>query len=123
LQGYVLGNALTNANLVSFTYTSNLVSMTITQADTPTLTGTIPASLPSAATVQVYGFSTRTFSSGSDGSWRVGYLDDGTSGSWSSGASPSAAPAPSTALLCALGLLLAGAGALLARRARAGSAN
>jgi hypothetical protein len=118
VQQYVLGNALTNANLVSFTYTSNLVSMTITQADTPTLTGTIPASLPAAAAVQVSGLTTRPFSSSANGSWTVGYLDDGTSGLWSSGASPSAAPAPSTALLCALGLLLAGAGTLLARRAR-----
>jgi hypothetical protein len=61
------------------------------------------------------------FLSNTDGSWYVGLADYGTGGIWSL-PSTSTAPTLSTAALCALGLLLAGAGALLVRRQARGSA-
>ena len=118
VQNYTLGDTLTGCNLVSFTYTSNLTSFTITAPGY--LSGTLPVSLPAAATVNVNN-STNGFSSNVNGNWVVGLLDHGTGGIWSL-PSTSTAPTLSTAALCALGLLLAGAGALLVRRQARGSA-
>ena len=118
VQNYTLGTALNSCNFVSFTYTSNLTSFTITAPGY--LSGTLPVSLPAAATVNVNN-STNGFSSNVNGNWVVGLLDLGTGGIWSL-PSTSTAPTLSTAALCALGLLLAGAGALLVRRQARGSA-
>jgi hypothetical protein len=115
VQNYTLGTALSSCNFVSFTYTSNLTSFTITAPGSFSLEGTLPASLPSAASVRVIGTGRNNFQSNTGGSWEVGLSDRGTGGIWSL---PSAVPTLSTAALCALGLLLAGAGALLAQRAR-----
>jgi hypothetical protein len=119
VRNYTLGDTLTSCNLVSFTYTSNLTSFTITRSDSPYLSGMLPVSLPAAAAVDVND-GTNGFWSGANGNWHVGLLDYGTGGTWSS-PSTSTAPTLSTAALCTLGLLLAGAGALLVRRRVRGS--
>jgi hypothetical protein len=80
VQNYTLGDTLTGCNLVSFTYTSNLTSFTITAPGY--LSGTLPVSLPAAATVNVNN-STNGFSSNVNGNWVVGLLDHGTGGIWS----------------------------------------
>jgi hypothetical protein len=120
VQNYTLGTALSSCNFVSFTYTSNLTSFTMTPSDSPNLSGMLPVSLPATATVSIRDFVIQTqFGSDVSGSWSVGTflpVDTGTSSLW--GYPPSTAPTLSTAALCALGLLLAGAGALLAQRAR-----
>ena len=120
VRNYTLGDTLTICNLVSFTYTSNLTSFTITRSGAYNLSGTLPVSLPATATVNVSDF-TNGFSSNVNGNWFVGLLDYGTGGVWSL-PSTSTVPTLSTAALCALGLLLAGAGALLVRRQVRGSA-
>jgi hypothetical protein len=122
VQNYTLGNALYSCNLVSFTYTSSVLNYSVVPPGSFSLSGTLPASLPATAAVTVSSVSTPLFNSNVSGSWTVGYADDGTSSIWSSGSGPSAAPAPSTALLGALGLLLAGAGGLLAQRRARGAA-
>jgi len=119
VQNYTLGNSLTSCNFVSFTYTSNLIGLTMTQSDFPNLSGMLPVSLPAPATVSIRD-SVIQMQFGSDvgGTWSVaGYhpADTGTSSTWGY---PSVVPTLSIAALCALGLLLAGAGALLVRRAR-----
>ena len=120
VQNYTLGDTLTDCNLVSFTYTSNLTSFTITRSDSPYLSGMLPVSLPASAAVNVSDF-TNGFSSNVNGNWSVGLLDHGTGGIWSL-PSTSTAPTLSPAALGALVLLLAGAGALLVRRRARGSA-
>jgi len=121
VQNYTLGTALTGCNLISFTYTSNLTSFTITAPGSYDLSGMLPVSLPAAAAVEVSGPGSNNFLSNTDGSWYVGLSDYGTGGVWSL-PSTSTVPTLSTAALCALGLLLAGAGALLVRRQVRGSA-
>jgi hypothetical protein len=120
VQNYTLGNTLTGCNLVSFTYTSNLTSFTITAPGSFTLSGTLPSTLPAAAAVQVSGTGSNNFLSNTDGTWFVGLTDHGTGGTWS--LPGTTVPTLSTAAFCALGLLLAGAGALLVRRRARGSA-
>jgi len=83
VQNYTLGDTLTGCNLVSFTYTSNLTSFTITAPGSFSLGGTLPASLPSAALVRVMGTGRNNFESNTDGAWRVGLTDYGTGGTWS----------------------------------------
>lgn len=117
LQNYTLGTALASCNFVSFTYSSNLTSFTITQATLVNLSGAgLPATLPGPGTVQVGGPNPDNFSSNSGGTWTVGAVDYGTGGTWS--LYTNAVPTLSTAVLCALALLLAGAGALLVRARR-----
>ena len=121
VQNYTLGTALNSCNFVSFTYTSNLTSFTLTTSGSYDLSGMLPASLPAAAEVEVSGTGRNNFESNTDGTWYVGLEDRGTGGVWSL-PSTSTAPTLSPAALAALGLLLAGAGALLVRRQARGSA-
>ena len=120
VQNYTLGTELTSCNFVSFTYTSNLTSVTMTQSDSPNLSGMLPVSLPATANVSIRDFATEMrFDSDVSGTWSVGEFhpdDTGTSSLW--GYPPSTVPALNTAAMCALGLLLAGAGALLLRARR-----
>ena len=120
VQNYTLGSSLTSCNFVSFTYTSNLTGFTMTQSDFPNLSGMLPVSLPATATVTIRdGVVQMQFASDVSGTWSVGVfhpLDTGTSSMW--GYPAPAVPTLSIAAFCALGLLLAGAGALLVRRAR-----
>ena len=128
VQNYTLGNTLTSCNFVSFTYTSNLISFTMTQSDFPYLGGMLPVSLPATATVTIRdNVIEMQFGSDVSGSWSVGafsFDDTGTSSIWGypAPATTPAVPTLSTAAFCALGLLLAGAGALLVRRRARGSA-
>jgi len=119
VQNYTLGTALTICNLVSFTYSSNVIpSYTITPSSAGvTFGGTLPASLPGPPTAELFVGATGDpyFESNTNGTWQDEFGDLGTGGTWSI---PSTVPTLSTAVLCALGLLLAGAGALLAMRAR-----
>ena len=138
VKDYTLGATLTNSNLVSFTYTSNLLNFTITPSGSYSysLTGTLPASLPATAAVGIYAYGAgaspnQMLISRLSGSWCAGtgcLADTGSSSSWSpqsvtGSPGPTTVPTLSPAVLGALGLLLAGAGALLAGRAWAGSAN
>ena len=116
VRNYTLGTELNGCNFVSFTYTSNLTSFTVTTSGFYRLSGMLPVSLPAAATVNVSD-STNGFSSNVNGNWSVGLRDRGIGGIWGL-AAPTAVPTLSTAALCALGLLLAGAGALLVRARR-----
>jgi hypothetical protein len=125
VRNYTLGDTLDSCNLVSFTYTSNLTSFTITPSGSYNLGGTLPASLPSAASVRVFGTGRNNFESTTGGAWCAGagcVGDIGTSSTWGYPPSPSTAPTLSPAALGALVLLLAGAGALLVRRRARGSA-
>jgi hypothetical protein len=119
VQNYTLGTTLSNCNFVSFTYTSNLTSFTVTTSGSYYLSGMLPVSLPAAAAVQVSGSGSNNFLSNTDGTWYVGLADRGTGGTWSL---PSTVPTLSAAAIGALGLLLAGAGTLLVRRRVRGSA-
>jgi hypothetical protein len=126
VRNYTLGDTLDNCNLVSFTYTSNLTSFTITPSGSYNLSGTLPVSLPATAAVMIYtiGGGDLQFDSRLNGAWCAGTScigDLGTSSTWSL-PSTSTVPTLSTAAFSALGLLLAGAGALLVRRQARGSA-
>lgn len=120
VHNYTLGNSLTSCNFVSFTYTSNLTGFTMTQSDFPNLSGMLPVSLPAPATVSIRDLTIEMrFDSDIGGTWTVsGYhpADTGTSSMW--GYPAPAVPTLNTAAFCALGLLLAGAGALLLRARR-----
>ncbi len=122
LQNYTLGTSLSNSNFVSFTYTSNLTTFSLTAANSPTLLGMLPASLPATAQVTVSGYATNPnyfFGSQTDGSWCVGFTclsDTGTSSSWSLN-SPNV-PTLRYPTLAGLAALLAAAGVLLLRQAR-----
>jgi hypothetical protein len=73
VQNYTLGNQLTSCNFVRFTYSSNLVSFTMTQSDSPDLSGMLPTSLPATATVTIRDFvAQKQFASDVSGSWSVG---------------------------------------------------
>jgi hypothetical protein len=113
VQNYTLGNSLTGCNLISFTYTSSLLNYSVTQTGSSSLSGTLPNPLPGMATVTVSSPSAPTFNSNLGGAWTVGYSDDGTSSIWQY--PPPTVPTLKPAVWGALGLLLAGAGALLAR--------
>jgi hypothetical protein len=118
VQNYTLGTALTNCNFVSFTYTSNVVgSFTITPSTLVSLSGTLPSPLPATATVYVLGPGSNELYTNVSGSWGVGPSDYGATGLWGV-YSTATVPTLSTAALGALVLLLAGAGALLARSRR-----
>ena len=120
VQNYTLGTALSSCNFVSFTYKSNLTSFTIAPSDSPNLSGMLPASLPATATVTIRDIVIQLqFASDVSGSWSVSAfhpVDTGASSIW--GYPPAPVPTLGATGLCALGLLLAGAGALLAQRAR-----
>ena len=120
VQNYTLGTELTSCNFVSFTYTSNLTSVTMTQSDSPNLSGMLPVSLPATASVSIRDFAIEMrFDSDVSGNWSVGAFhpdDTGTSSLW--GYPAPAVPTLGIAAFCALGWLLAGAGALLLRARR-----
>jgi hypothetical protein len=117
LQGYTLGASLNCSYFVSFTYSSNLISLNITQCSL--LIGTLGPTLPGPSDVRLVNSSNTGLISLTNGNWFAGNIplppDIGTGGTWSI---PSTVPTLSTAALAALGLLLAVAGALLARSRR-----
>jgi hypothetical protein len=109
VQDYVLGTQLTDANLVEFDYSSNLVTLSINPSADPfffqdKLSGSIALSQGSYninVEQDLESLPFRQFTSSTDGSWSVSApapLDVGTSGVWT-GSAVSSAPEPSTWLL------------------------
>lgn len=138
LQNYTLGQPIYNSNFVSFVYTSNLTSITITPANNPnfTITGALPAALPGpslttviianqaavqsttgprrAATAAYWEFMARTNGSWCSGAGCAGDL--GTNGVWN-GAAPNT-PVVGTLALTSFGLILTLMAWVLLRRSR-----
>ena len=116
LTNYTLGNDITAANFVSFDYSSNLFTMSVTTDNLFSIAGNLPASLPSFAFVQVLRSPDQTmFESNTDGTWFIGRPSDfGTNGIW--GAAVSGVPEPASSLLFLGGLI--GLGLLRKKRAR-----
>ena len=133
LQNYTQGSALASSNFVGFSYSSNLVSFTLTAANNPVLSGTLPASLPAAANVNIWANTTANgvnagmelYTQTSGGSWCAGFEcagDYGTAGTWSlvttTTTTPAAgAPALSDWMLVCLAAAIAAMGALLLKKA------
>ncbi len=114
VQNYTLGTTLTNSNLVSFSYRSNLLTFTVT-AGNGSLSGSLPAVLPGPANVSVSNFlpflaGSEGFISQTNGVWCAGptcLSDLGTGGVWSlPAAAPTATPAPNTLMLLGVALVL-----------------
>ena len=130
LQNYTQGNTMLPANFVSLTYSSNLVNFTLTPANVPSITGSLPASLPSAANVDF--FSTTggaaqgmELNTSNNGGWCGGFEcagDRGTAGTWSLSSAPvptaTGVPALSARMQICLAALMAAMGALLLKSAR-----
>lgn len=131
LQNYTLGQPLSSSNFVSFTYSSSVISFTISAAANPSfdISGTLPATLPgpSANTVVIDNGGTPEFmgfiaeTNSDDGDWCAGpecEFDEGTGGTWSLGAAPptSNVPALNTEALAGTALLLALMGWFLLKR-------
>jgi hypothetical protein len=103
LQNYTLGTPIdATLNFVSLTYSSNLISFTITQSDPPFVSGSLPATLPGVASLtlstpgnNIVGKQLETQNSGW---WCAGATcsaDYGNSHTWSLyTAPPPATPAP-----------------------------
>jgi hypothetical protein len=108
VQDYVLGTQLTDANLVEFDYSSNLVTLSIDPSVDPSpllqdkLSGSISSNQGSYninVEQDLGSIPFRQFTSSTDGSWSVrapAPLDVGTDGVWTA---VSSAPEPSTWLL------------------------
>ena len=116
LQNYTLGTSITGDNFVSFSYSSNLVTMNVDSTNQTSISGEIDNNLPNFETFQVDCnndcISTNyegQFTSDTAGNWTVsGYIptfDTGTAGTWSS------VPEPGSAVL-----ILTGAALLICRR-------
>lgn len=121
LQNYTRGNPINPVNFVSFTYTSNLINVTVNAADSPSVSGTIPANLPASASVSIFGPNANVFQSQSQGNWCAGNScesDFGPTSTWSLAAAPPAtpaagAPAVNDAVLIGLAAALAAMGGML----------
>jgi hypothetical protein len=116
LRNYTLGDELTGCNFVSFSYSSNLTSFTITPDTLVALSGTLPASLPAPATVAVAGPDNNALISNDSGEWRIGIPppppDFGPTSLWSVYQQPNV-PALSTPTVVGLAVMLALLGAFL----------
>jgi hypothetical protein len=117
LQNYTFGDPLQASELVSFTYTSSLADVSVTQANLSSLTGSL-GSTPGSYDFEAV-FSTEagifTFDTATDGTWVYGPdcvgdscgggtigIDHGTDGTFSP--ATATAPEPSTLLLFGSGL-------------------
>ena len=130
LQNYTLGQPITNTNFVSFTYTSNLTSQTITPAISPSfsISGALPTTLPgpSLSTVvivnQAHADPYWAFIAATNGNWCAGSTcadDSGSSGAWNGGAAPPpGTPVAGTLELTSVALILTAMGWMLLRRRR-----
>jgi hypothetical protein len=94
LSDYTQGDPIEFANFVSFTYTSNLLSLSF--SDVSVITGTLPVDLPATANVLIEG--QQGFQSDTTGAWSVtadvggSILDEGSSSLWSVTPLPTAFP-------------------------------
>jgi hypothetical protein len=119
LASYTLGTALSNANVVSFTYNgTNLTGpFTITPSSPNFVVVGSISSYPGRNNVAISSTLSITdnFTSSTNGQWFVGQSDEGTVSIWGT-ALPPATPAPSTSLLVTIGLALLAAFTLWRRR-------
>jgi hypothetical protein len=141
LQNYTPGQALTWANFVSFTYTSNInpipagiTPSTPNYSSSSYLSGTIPANLPGPAAV-ILGYNSYNWvlqtTTGATGYWCVGANacdgDWGNGSVWSlvgaSSPTPVAVPALGHPMLIGLAVLLALFGATILRKGLTGQAS
>jgi hypothetical protein len=122
LKNFALGAPLNNSNFVSFTYTSNLTTLSMSASDLQStgLTGTIPATLPGPATIQInkIGSGTVFQSNVPNGNWCAGSTcsaDFGPTSTWTfvPDAPPSPVPTLSVPMLISLAGMLALTGAYL----------
>jgi hypothetical protein len=126
LVNYTQGTALTAANFVSLSYSSNLLSFTLLASDNPSINGTLPVTLPSPAQVSISGPGNKILFTQSSGSWCAGCAaDTGTSSTWGlgslpapSGVAPVGVPAVGTGVLAGLALAMAALGAHLLKGSR-----
>jgi hypothetical protein len=119
LQDYTLGASLSTANFVSFTYSSNLFSFTLDASQIHLLVGSLPATLPGPATVNIENINLSIqFVSSSTGFWCSGsscFGDFGTTSTWTLVSTPTGIPVVTDWELAALAAALAVLGARLAR--------
>jgi hypothetical protein len=112
LRNYTPGTQFNySCNFVSFTYYSNLINYTVTPSNLYNAFGTLPASLPAAASVFVETNGGLIFESSTDGDWNVGETDYGSSSLWS--LAPASVPAVSVPMLIGLAVMLALIGTIL----------
>jgi hypothetical protein len=124
LQDYTLGQSISAANFVSFTYSSSALNFTLLPSDNPVISGALPTSLPAPANVSLVGPGNKILISQQGGSWCGGSdcaSDKGTSSMWTM-ATSSSVPAVSTPALIAMGLAMAALGAALLKLRRSRSA-
>ena len=130
LQNYTLGSTIVLANFVSLTYSSNLVNFTLGPANVPSISGSLPASLPAAVDVDFFattggGAPGMELPTSGNGNWCGGFEcagDYGTAGTWSLYSAPvptaTSVPALSARMQICLAALMAAIGALLLKSAR-----
>jgi hypothetical protein len=118
LAGYELGTQLSDLDLVSFNYSSNLIpDLSIHNDPNETISGILPVGL-GPANISISG-TNGSFNTDSDGTWSafIPSADEGTNGIWST---PSAIPTPEPSALPLAGMCLAGV-IFLRRRSYQGS--
>jgi hypothetical protein len=114
LTNYTLGTALDKTNFVSFSYSSNLITIDIDSSSLSFFAGSIASSLPAASYVNIQGSDpSQAFVSLPNGAWCGGIgcgQDNGLVSTWSAAAAP--VPEPGMFLPVAGGIL----GLALSRR-------
>jgi hypothetical protein len=119
LSGYTEGAPIQAGNFVSFSYSSDLISLfEITSSDLRSVVGSLGPTFPGAFDVQIFRTDGADFFSSGTGIWSVSIeqvtADFGPNSSWSS-AAVVATPLPGTLPLFAAGLV--GLGWIMRRRA------
>ena len=124
LANYTPGTPILNGNFISLTYTSNLLNFVLNSSDNPSVSGSIPASLPSAAGVFIFGPGNKVLDTQQNGRWCSGLSCDSDFGpghTWNAAAatatSAAGAPALNKGILVSLAVAMAAMGALLVRKA------
>jgi hypothetical protein len=128
LSSYTQGTAITSGNFVSLTYSSSKISFTLTSAESPSVSGSLPVSLPAAASVNIVGPGGKVLQTQLSGSWCAGNACDadfGTAGTWTAVAAPappatppSGAPALNDWMLITLAAAMAVMGGILVKKSR-----
>lgn len=114
VNNYVLGGTFTNANFVSFDYTSSIIpALSITSATLFSIGGSLNSDLANGVSsigIIAIGGTMFVSSTNGAGAWCIGSgacaLDDGPSSSWAS--SQSSTPEPATLFVSVLGLAAMG---------------
>jgi hypothetical protein len=104
LENYSLGSPIHTSNFVSFSYKSNLTSLSLSASDVSEVSGSLPAILPATATVEILVAEVVPFFSSVDGRWCTDCANDqGQTSIWSAGAAAGEAPEPATWAMMLLG--------------------